>query len=337
MHILFNQPAEAYSTFRLKNTLAKVILIEQISDLAIVQAEDAPTIIGEGSNTVFLESQNRPLLRFLAKSRTIVADNSQQVALHVEAGHNWHALVSWAVTQGFWGIENLALIPGSVGAAPVQNIGAYGVEFADVCSYVDFYNWSKRKVTRLDKKSCLFAYRDSIFKQQLQGKGIIVAVGLLLQRDPKPVLNYPGLDSLAANAPLEQIYQQVINIRQAKLPDYRVLANCGSFFKNPVISIEQYQQLHRSFNQIPGFNVDDGIKVPAAWLIDQAGFKGYTQDNVGCYERQPLVLVNYGDAKGSALLTLVRLIQETVQSQFKIALEPEVRLLDSDGRHHVEG
>lgn len=336
MHILYNQPAEAYSTFRLHNTLSEVILIDELSDLAAVNAEQPPIILGEGSNTVFLASQDRPLLRFLAKSRTVTAESEQHVELHVEAGHNWHELVTWAVTQGLWGIENQALIPGSVGAAPVQNIGAYGVEFADVCSYVDFYDWTERKIKRLDNKACQFAYRDSIFKQQLQGKGIIVAVGIVLHKDPKPVLSYPGLDTLPASASLQQIYQQVITIRQAKLPDYNVIANCGSFFKNPVISQSHYEILQSAFAKIPGFSVEGGIKVPAAWLIDQAGFKGYKQNNVGCYERQPLVLVNHGGADGAALLALVRLIRQKVRAQFQIVLEPEVRLLDSNGQHYVE-
>lgn len=336
MHILYNQPAEAYSTFRLHNTLSEVILIDELSDLAAVNTEQPPIIIGEGSNTVFLASQERPLLRFLAKSKTVTAERTQQIELHVEAGHNWHELVTWAVAHELWGIENLALIPGSVGAAPVQNIGAYGVEFADICRYVDFYDWTERKVRRLNNEACQFAYRDSIFKQQLQGKGIIVAVGLVLQRVPKPVLSYPGLNTLPASASLQQIYQQVITIRQAKLPDYKVIPNCGSFFKNPVISQSHYQQLQSAFAQIPGFSVEGGIKVPAAWLIDQAGFKGYRQDNVGCYEHQPLVLVNYGDAEGTALLALVRLIRQHVLTRFQIVLEPEVRLLDRVGQHYVE-
>ncbi len=336
MHILYNQPAEAFSTFRLHNKLSEVILIDELSDLALVDAQQPPVIIGEGSNTVFLASQVRPLLRFLAKSRTVTADNSQHLELHVEAGHNWHELVTWAVTQQLWGIENLALIPGSVGAAPVQNIGAYGVEFSDVCRYVDFYDWQDRKVIRLDNNACQFAYRDSVFKQQLQGKGIIVAVGLVLFKDPKPVVTYPGLDTLPTFTTLEQIYQQVIAIRQAKLPDYKVIANCGSFFKNPVISESHYQLLQSSFAKIPGFSVESGIKVPAAWLIDQAGFKGYKYQNLGCYERQPLVLVNYGGAEGPALLVLINLIRKTIETQFGILLEPEVRLLDSNGQHYVE-
>jgi len=336
MRILYNQPAEAYSTFRLKNTLSEVIVIDELSDLAVVNAEHPPVIIGEGSNTVFLASQDRPLLRFLAQSKTVTAETLQHIELHVEAGHNWHELVTWAVTQQLWGIENQALIPGSVGAAPVQNIGAYGVEFSDVCRYVDFYDWTERQVRRLNNNDCQFAYRDSIFKRQLQGKGIIVAVGLKLHKVPKPVLTYPGLDTLPVSVSLQQIYQQVIAIRQAKLPDYNVIANCGSFFKNPVISQSHYQILQSSFTKIPGFSVENGIKVPAAWLIDQAGFKGYKLNNVGCYEHQPLVLVNHGGADGAALLALVCLIQQKIQTQFQIKLEPEVRLLDSNGQHYVE-
>lgn len=336
MHILYNQPAEAYSTFRLRNSLSEVILIEKLSELAAVSAEQLPIIIGEGSNTVFLESQERPLLRFLANSKTITFESKEHDELHVEAGHNWHALVTWSVDNGYWGLENLALIPGSVGAAPVQNIGAYGVEFAHICKYVDFYDWAERKVKRFDNAACQFAYRDSIFKQQLQGKGIIVAVGLVLSKKPKPVLNYPGLDLLPTTVSSEQIFHQVIAIRQAKLPDHNVIANCGSFFKNPVIDQAHFRRLQNIFAKIPGFCVEGGIKVPAAWLIDQAGFKGYKQDNVGCYERQPLVLVNYGQADGRALLAFVHLICQQIQQKFQIRLEPEVRLLDRNGQHHVE-
>lgn len=336
MQILYNQPGDVYSTFRLKNTLSEVILIDELSELITLRAKQIPIVIGEGSNTIFLESQERPLLRYLAKSKTITSQSRVQSELHVEAGHNWHELVTWAVENNYWGLENLALIPGSVGAAPVQNIGAYGVEFADVCNYVDFYDWAEQKVKRLDNKACKFAYRDSIFKQQLQSKGIIVAVGLVLSRQPKVVLTYPGLDVLPATASLKEIYEQVITIRQAKLPDYKVIANCGSFFKNPVIDQAHFQKLQNAFVNIPGFTVEGGIKVPAAWLIDQSGFKGYKQDNVGCYERQPLVLVNYGGADGMALLALVRIICQKIQERFQISLEPEVRLLDRNGHHHVE-
>jgi len=335
MQTLYNEPAENYSTFRLKNTLSKVMLVEHSDELAAF-ANEQPLILGEGSNTIFLASQQRPILRYIAKQKYITSETDQHIQLHVEAGHNWHALVSWVVEQGWWGLENLALIPGSVGAAPVQNIGAYGVEFADVCRYVDFYVWAEQRVQRISVEACQFGYRDSIFKQQLHGKGVIVAVGLQLSRSAKPVLRYPGLDVLGADATVQDIYQQVIYTRQAKLPDYKILANCGSFFKNPVISADHYQVLQQQFTAMPGFAVTDGVKVPAAWLLDQLGFKGFRQDDVGCYERQPLVLVNYGGGESAALLRLLALITERVYSAFQIQLEPEVRLLNANGQHDVK-
>lgn len=335
MHILYNEPAENYSTFRLKSTLNQVVLVENEQELAAF-ADKAPLLLGEGSNTIFLADQQRLILRYIAKQKFITSETATHIQLHVEAGHNWHELVSWVVEQGWWGLENLALIPGSVGAAPVQNIGAYGVEFADSCRYVDFYVWAEQRVQRIPVEECQFGYRDSIFKQQLHGKGVIVAVGLQLSCSAKPVLRYPGLDVLDANATLQDIYQQVVLTRQAKLPDYRVLANCGSFFKNPVISTAHYQRLQQQFSAIPGFTVTDGVKVPAAWLLDQSGFKGFRQDNVGCYERQPLVLVNYGGGESGALLRLLALISERVNNAFQIQLEPEVRLLNAHGQHDVE-
>lgn len=335
MHILYNEPAENYSTFRLENTLSQVILIENVEELATF-ANKPPLILGEGSNTIFLASQQRPVLRYIAKHKLITSETELHIQLHVEAGHNWHQLVGWTVEQGWWGLENLALIPGSVGAAPVQNIGAYGVEFADICRYVDFYDWAEQRVQRMPVETCQFVYRDSIFKQQLNGKGVIVAVGLQLSHIAKPVLRYPGLDALNTDATVQDIYQQVIATRQAKLPDHKVLANCGSFFKNPVISEAHYQLLQQQSATIPGFVVTDGVKVPAAWLLDQLGFKGFKQDNVGCYEQQPLVLVNFGGGEAAALLRLLALITERVYSTFQIQLEPEVRLLNADGLHDVQ-
>lgn len=336
MHILHDQPAELYSTFRLKTRLATVIEVNCLADLKQLDIASAPLVLGEGSNTIFLEAQTRPIIRFTGASITENWLDDKTCLLHVEAGHNWHQLVSTAVQQQLWGIENLALIPGSVGAAPVQNIGAYGVELADVCAYVDYYHWQTKSLTRLAAKDCNFGYRDSVFKHQLAGEGIIVAVGLNLTTLARPVLSYQGLDSLPANSTLNDIYQRVIATRNSKLPDYRQLANCGSFFKNPVISSNDYKRLQQLYPTIPGFNQNDNqIKIPAAWLIDQQGFKGYRHNDIGCYDKQPLVLVNYGNGCADELMTLVSEIQNKVYQTYQITLEPEVRLLNSDGRQYV--
>tara|TARA_B100001059_G_C17821169_1_gene578392 strand:- start:1835 stop:2845 length:1011 start_codon:yes stop_codon:yes gene_type:complete len=336
MQILHDQPAEHYSTFRLKTRLATVIEVSCIDDLAKLNTSSMPQVLGEGSNTIFLEAQTRPIVRFTGNSITEHWTTEDNCLLHIESGHNWHKLVSTAVERELWGIENLALIPGSVGAAPVQNIGAYGVELADVCVYVDYYHWSTRNLQRLTAADCKFGYRDSVFKQQLAGKGIIVAVGINLSKVAKPVLSYQGLDTLPVTSSVFQIYQQVIATRNSKLPDFQQLANCGSFFKNPVLSSPDFELLQQRYPAIPGYRQDDHtVKVPAAWLIDQQGFKGYQINDIGCYPKQPLVLVNYGDGCAADLLQLITQIQTKVSSAYQIKLEPEVRLLMGSGQQHV--
>ncbi|WP_372628173.1 UDP-N-acetylmuramate dehydrogenase [Arsukibacterium sp.] len=336
MHILYDQPAEHYSTFRLKNRLATVIEVSCIDDLAKLNTSNVPQVLGEGSNTIFLEAQSRPLVRYTGSNITEHWTTEDNCLFHIEAGHNWHKLVTTVVNRELWGIENLALIPGSVGAAPVQNIGAYGVEFADVCAYVDYYDWSTRSLQRLTVADCKFGYRDSVFKHEFAGKGIIVAVGIKLSKVAKPVLSYQGLDTLPVTSSVSDIYQQVIATRNSKLPDYRQLANCGSFFKNPVLSSADFELLQLSYPAMPGYRQDDHqVKVPAAWLIDQQGFKGYQINDIGCYPKQPLVLVNYGEGCAADLLQLITQIQTKVWTAYQITLEPEVRLLKGNGQQYV--
>ena len=337
MHTLSQVSAKTYSTFRFQQTLSELTELSSIQDLELYNPTATPIILGEGSNTIFLQNIEKPICRYIAAEKQLLSLDSNYAALHVEAGHNWHELVSWCVDNGWWGIENLALIPGSVGAAPVQNIGAYGVELADRCLYVDFFHWHSKKVQRITGARCNFTYRDSIFKQALAGKGIIVAVGILVQREGVPVLTYSGLDNLTENPSLAEIYTSVINIRQTKLPSPTKLANCGSFFKNPIISAEQYTNLQKCFPTIPGYTIDDNlIKVPTAWLLEQQGFKGFKQGDVGCYEKQPLVLVNFGDGTADQLIALISLIIETIDSHYNIRLEPEVRLLTKEGSLYGE-
>lgn len=333
MRTLSNLSAVSYSTFRFNATLASVTEFESIDDLSLFNAIPAPIILGEGSNTVFMQDITAPVCRFIANNKQVTALNNDFVLVHVDAGHNWHQLVTWAVQQHFWGIENLALIPGSVGAAPVQNIGAYGVELADSCVYVDFYDWQSQKVKRIPAGRCQFGYRDSLFKHGLANKGIIVAVGLCLSKQPSRQLSYKGLDHLPTDASIDVIYQQVIAVRSAKLPDPMTLANCGSFFKNPTITAEHYARLKLTFPHIPGFVVAEQlVKVPAAWLIEQQGFKGKNIGDVGCYKLQPLVLVNHGAGTAEQLTALVSKLQQQVYAVYQIALEPEVRMLAADGR-----
>lgn len=330
MQQLKAQDARQYSTFRLAATLAKVTLLSSLEELKAYQPEIPFLLLGEGSNSIFLSDWPGEILRFTAAGIQ-TEQKAEQLLIHVEAGHNWHQLVSWTVHEGWWGLENLALIPGSVGAAPVQNIGAYGAELADTCTYVDFFHWQSRKVQRLLASECRFGYRDSIFKHQLAGQGVIVAVGFCLNRQGRAKLNYKGLDHLPADANLPAVMNAVIAVRQTKLPDPAKLANCGSFFKNPVVPAAQFELLQQRYPAIANYPQADGqIKLAAAWLIEQVGLKGYQLGGIACYQQQPLVLVNQEQGTAADLLQLIELIQQCVLDKFQVQLEPEVRLL----RHH---
>ncbi|WP_205313738.1 UDP-N-acetylmuramate dehydrogenase [Rheinheimera maricola] len=333
MRTLTNISAIPYSTFRFNAQLAAVTEFASVAELDIFHFDTTPVVLGEGSNTIFMQDLTAPVIRFVADSKMITELDAHHVLVHVEAGHNWHKLVSWAVEQQLWGIENLALIPGSVGAAPVQNIGAYGVELSDSCLYVDFYHWQQRKVQRIAAGRCRFGYRDSVFKHALAGKGVIVAVGFCLSRQPNPVLGYNGLDHLPANVAINSILDQVIVVRSSKLPDPAVLANCGSFFKNPVIALQHYTALKTKYADMPGFSQPDNtVKIPAAWLIEQQGFKGKHYGEVGCYKLQPLVIVNHGAGTAAQLEQLVTAVQQQVLSAYNIQLEVEVRMLNGAGQ-----
>ena len=332
MRTLTNISAVPYSTFRFNAQLAAITEFGSVAELENFHSDTTPVVLGEGSNTIFMQDLSAPVCRFVADSKTVTQLDPQHVLIHVEAGHNWHQLVSWAVEQQLWGIENLALIPGSVGAAPVQNIGAYGVELADSCLYVDFYHWQQRKVQRIAAGRCQFGYRDSVFKHTLTGKGIITAVGLCLSKQPARVLAYKGLDHLASDATIDTIFSQVIAVRSSKLPDPMVLANCGSFFKNPVVAKQHYIELKAKYADMPGFTqADDSVKIPAAWLIEQQGFKGKRYGEVGCYKLQPLVVVNHGAGTPAQLEQLITDVQQQVLEAYGVQLEAEVRMLNSAG------
>lgn len=327
MQLLTAVDGRHYSTFRLPAVLHQLYLIEQLSELSALRLQQPPLLLGEGSNSIFLTDIRRPMVRIVAHELK-VTDEGETVLLEAQAGYNWHQLVSYSVAQGWWGLENLALIPGSVGAAPVQNIGAYGTELTDVCVYVDFFRWQQQDVVRLDNAACQFGYRDSIFKQQLAGQGVITQVGFRLKKQATAKLSYKGLDHLPADASPSQVFAAVIALRQSKLPDPALLANCGSFFKNPVLSATAFAALAAAHPGLPCYPQPDGaVKTAAAYLIEQCGFKGQQQQGIGCYAKQPLVLFNDGSGSAAALTQWVRQINDAVVAKFGIALEPEVRML----------
>lgn len=328
MRLLQQLSAKPYSTFALDTQLAELVELDSLAELMAYQPAVVPIVLGEGSNSIFLSDQTQTILRYLAKSRTVLSEDDKKVQLHIEAGDNWHQLVSWTVTQSWWGLENLSLIPGSVGAAPVQNIGAYGAELADCCDYVDFFHWQSREVQRLSKSDCGFGYRDSIFKAGLAGCGLIVAVGLTLKKQGQPKVGYKGLEHLNQHSSVTEVAEAVIAVRQSKLPDPAVLPNCGSFFKNPVVKHAVFEAIQQSYPAMPFYPQANGlVKLAAGWLIEHTGLKGQRIGDVGCYEKQALVLVNFGQGTASELQQMIALIQQKVLAQFKVQLEPEVRLL----------
>ena len=230
------------------------------------------------------------------------------------------------------GMENLALIPGTVGAAPVQNIGAYGVEFCQFCEYVDTWHFADGHRQRYSAAACQFGYRNSLFKHELHDEVIITAVGLRIPKQWQPVVEYGPLKALGANATAEQVFMTVCELRQSKLPDPTLLGNAGSFFKNPVVSATQAAALKQQHPAIPCFAAGEGLnKLAAGWLIDQAGLKGFSLGNAGVHRDQALVLVNLGNASAAEILQLAKHVASTVKQQFTVQLEPEVRFIGKSG------
>lgn len=305
--------------------LQEVIEFAEDKELPIV-------ILGEGSNSLFVNDVNAVVIKIDIKGIDIVEQDESTVLLSAAAGENWDGLVQYALSQNFYGIENLSWIPGAVGAAPVQNIGAYGVELSDCLEWVDVWHIQEQKRQRLSKQECQLSYRESIFKQALKDKVIILNVGLRLSKHPNFKLGYAALESALPtskeNITGMQVRETVIAVRDSKLPNPQQLPNAGSFFKNPIITKQQYAELKAQHENLPSYPVDDvHVKVPAAWLIDQAGWKGKQQGNVAVHDKQALVLVNHNNAQGNELVALAKAIQEDIKNKYSISLEIEPRVI----------
>jgi UDP-N-acetylmuramate dehydrogenase len=286
-------------------------------------------ILGGGSNVVLTRDVDAVVLKVEIMGRRLVREDGDAWIIEAGAGESWHGLVDWTLQQGWPGLENLALIPGSVGAAPVQNIGAYGVELKDRFEALDAVDLVTGRRVTLGARECHFGYRDSVFKQLLAGKSVITHVRLRLPRPWQPVLGYLDLARKIAEtgnaAPSARtVFDWVCAIRRAKLPDPAVLGNAGSFFKNPVVSEEQCRDIIGRDPEIVHYPMPDGsIKLAAGWLIDACGWTGKSVGRAGVYDKQALVLVNRGGASGAEVVTLARAIQESVYGRFGIRLEPE--------------
>ena len=286
-------------------------------------------ILGGGSNIVFTRDIEPLVVKVEIMGRRLVEATDDAWIVEAGAGENWHELVQWTLAQGWPGLENLALIPGTVGAAPVQNIGAYGVELKDRFESLEAVDLVTGRSVVLDAAACRFGYRDSIFKRHLAGKSLITRVRLRLPRPWQPALGYLDLERKVAETGITRpdprtLFDWVCAIRRAKLPDPAVLGNAGSFFKNPVVSAEQCRDIIGRDPEVVHYPLPDGsVKLAAGWLIDACGWKGKTVGGAGVHERQALVLVNRGGASGGEVVTLARAIQESVYGRFGIRLEPE--------------
>ena len=324
----------AWNTFGLPAIAQTLIHIDEEADVRRVvdhpEFGRAPKfVLGGGSNIVLARDVSAVVLKVAIGGIRLLETRSDAFIVEAGAGVPWHELVAWTIDQGLPGLENLALIPGTTGAAPVQNIGAYGLELQDRFESLDGVDLVTGRGFTLDGRLCRFGYRDSVFKHELAGKSVITRVRLRLPRPWRPELGYLDLqrkiEETGITAPdARQIFDWVCQVRRAKLPDPAVIGNAGSFFKNPVVTPEQCRDIIARDPHVVHYPMDDGsFKLAAGWLIDACGWKGKTVGGAGVYEKQALVLVNRGDARGAEVITLARAIQESVYGRFGIRLEPE--------------
>lgn len=317
--------AKRYSAINSTKDLATVLQLQQ-------QKKEPLLIVGGGSNILFTNNFNGWVLHNQIKGIELVRETAEHYYVKAGAGESWHELVSYCVEGNMGGIENLSLIPGSAGAAPMQNIGAYGVEIKDVFEELEAIHLITGETKKFSNSDCCFGYRESVFKRHYKHQFIITSITLKLSKQHKLNTSYGAieqeLNNMNVSTPtIQAIAQAVINIRQSKLPNPQLVGNAGSFFKNPVIATAEYDALKMIFPNIPGYANGAETKVPAGWLIEQCGWKGYRKGDAGCYPMQALVLVNYGKASGTEILALSQTIIESVQNKFSITLEREVNIV----------
>ena len=324
----------ARNSFRVAQRAARLVEFDRADDLGRLFAAGGPAewyLLGGGHNILFTRDYEGTLLTPVGRTIERLGEEGDRVRVRAEAGVEWDDLVAWAVERGLWGLENLSLIPGTVGAAPVQNIGAYGAEAKDTIESVEMFCTETCNTLILDASHCGFGYRDSVFKRELRGRAIITAVRFALSRTPQPRLGYGDLERETAargGATLRNIREAVCAIRRAKLPDPAVTGNAGSFFKNPAVDRPTAERLLARWPDMPHYPAsDDRVKLAAGWLIDRAGWKGRTEGRVGVHERQALVLVNRGGATGAEVTAFAARVRQAVLERFGVAIETEVNIL----------
>ncbi|REE82032.1 UDP-N-acetylmuramate dehydrogenase [Lutibacter oceani] len=333
MNIQKNISLKNYNTFGINVTAKRFISVNSLHELKEVLAIEKEIFLYGGGSNMLLTADITKLVVHLNLKGIIVNDTDENdVFVTAEAGENWHDFVIWCISQNYGGLENLSLIPGNVGTSPIQNIGAYGVEIKDTFHQLEAIEIETGKVKIFTKEACNFGYRNSVFKNELKGKYIIVNVTFKLTKNKHHLnISYGAIKNYLSNIEhptLKEISDAVIYIRKSKLPDPKEIGNSGSFFKNPVISKIDFDKLQKKYPEIPNYIVaENEIKIPAGWLIEQCGFKGKRYGDTGVHKNQALVLVNYGNATGKEIFELAQKIQQTVKNTFNINLEIEVNII----------
>ncbi|MCX6351877.1 MAG: UDP-N-acetylmuramate dehydrogenase [Bacteroidetes bacterium] len=335
MRLENNISLKDFNTFGMEVSAAKFVAVEAVEDVReVIQLKEKNILIlGGGSNILFTKNFEGLVIKNNLKGIEKIKETATHIWVKAMSGEVWHNLVLHCIENGFGGIENLSLIPGTVGAAPIQNIGAYGVEIKDVLEEVEVMNMESGELKTFNNTDCKFGYRDSIFKYQSKGKYFVISVTLKLSLNPEINISYGAItDVLKAkniiNPSIKDVSEAVCEIRLSKLPNPTEIGNAGSFFKNPEVEKSVYNELKKLNPTMPGYEVDSTkIKIPAGWLIEQCGWKGKRIGNTGSHAKQALVLVNYGGATGMEIQQLSKEIQESVFSKFGVRIEAEVNVL----------
>ena len=328
-----------YNSFGFDAIAKYFVEINTIDDLqTLIQSgvlqKHKTLILSGGNNILFQKDVFDGLVVYInTKGIEILREDGNEVVVRAQAGEDWPEFVRFCVSKGWHGVENLAYIPGKIGAAPIQNIGAYGMELKDSFLQCEAMDLTAGDTKVFTKEECRFGYRESIFKHELKGRFVITSVDFLLKKNAPLNLEYGNIKAYLEqngieNPSLQQLLDAICAIRDAKLPDVKQIGSAGSFFKNPVISIEQFEDLRQQYPNIPHYPDTEGmVKVPAGWLIEQAGWKGWRDEHMGVYNKQALVLVHYGGGKGQDIVELAYKIQDSVEAKFGIRINPEVNFI----------
>lgn len=335
MQIQENISLKQFNTFGI-DVMAKQFTsfhsVDELQEALELPTDQERLILGGGSNILFTKNVNGLVLKNELKGIELLHENDEYVYIKTGAGENWHQFVLYCIKNNWAGVENLSLIPGNVGASPMQNIGAYGVEIKQVMHSLEAFHINDRKQVTFSNLDCEFGYRESVFKRKFKNEFVILNVTYQLRKQPVFNTSYGAINAElevmgVKELSIQAISQAVINIRSSKLPDPKVIGNAGSFFKNPTISKQRYEELKGQYPSMVGYvNADGTVKLAAGWLIEQCGWKGYRKGDAGCHAKQALVLVNYGNAKGNEVFELSEQILQSVKEKFGVGLEREVNI-----------